>query len=101
MSPSTRAWLFVRGPESVRIVIDGTGVGIYGPGEHFRHATFPEELDATLHQAALEQELVLDGWTLERLTTERRSAPPPFLPGHRERRTSLRLVRHGEPFSEP
>jgi hypothetical protein len=100
LSVITRAWLFVRGPESIRIVIDGTSVGVYGPGERFSHSTFTEALDATLHQAAVEQTLVLDGWTLEQLTTERRGAPhfpsPPV-----ERRTALRLVRHGEPFADP
>ena len=101
LSHQTRAWLFVRGPESVRIVIDGTGVGVYGPGGRFRKAIFPEELDATLHQAVVEQALVLDGWTLEQLTTERRSAATPAVPIPRERRGALRLVRHGEPFSEP
>ena len=94
MSHHTRAWLFVRGPESVRIVIDGTGMGVYGPGGRFRQSVFPEELDAALHQATLEQELVLDGWTLEQLTTERRSASQPSVAIPRERRGALRLVPH-------
>ena len=72
-SSDTRAWLFVRGSESVRIVIDGTSVGVYGPGSRFSHSRFGEAMDATLHQAAVEQALVLDGWTLERFTTERRT----------------------------
>lgn len=88
---TTRAWLFVRGPESVRIVIDGTAVAVYGPGGRFNHSRFGDEMDATLHQAAVEQALVHDGWSLEQLTTERRvtSAPRGV-----ERRSSLRLVRH-------
>lgn len=73
-SSDTKAWLFVRGSESVRIVVDGTSVGVYGPGTRFSHSRFGEAMDATLHQAAIEQSLVLDGWTLERFTTERRAA---------------------------
>ena len=88
---TTRAWLFVRGPESVRIVIDGCSCAVYGPGPRFSHSRFGEEMDATLHQAAVEQSLVVNGWTLEQLTTERRVAiqktPPPV-----ERRSPLRLV---------
>lgn len=70
----TKAWLFVRGAESVRIVIEGATVGVYGPGDRFSHLRFGEAMDATLHQAAVEQTLVHDGWTLERFTTERRSS---------------------------
>jgi hypothetical protein len=73
LRPDTKAWLFVRGSESVRIVIDGTSVGVYGPGTRFSHSDFGEAMDATLHQAAVEQTLVHDGWTLEHFTTERRS----------------------------
>ena len=53
----TKAWVFVRGSESVRIVIDGTSVGVYGPGDRFSHSRFGESMDATLHQAAVEQTL--------------------------------------------
>jgi hypothetical protein len=76
----------------VRILIDGTSVGVYGPGDRVSHSTFSEEMDATLHQADLEQALVLDGWTLEQLTTERRSARLDTSPRHPERRSNLRLV---------
>ena len=92
MSPTTRAWLFVRGQDSVRILLDGRSVGVYGPGDRVSHSTFPEEMDATLHQADVEQALVLAGWTLEELTTERRAAGAPPSPRHPERRGSLRLV---------
>jgi hypothetical protein len=57
----------------VRIVIDGTSVGVYGPGGRFSHSRFGEAMDATLHQAAVEQALVHDGWMLENFTTDRRS----------------------------
>jgi hypothetical protein len=87
---STRAWLFVRGSESVRIVIDGTAVGVYGPGARFSHSRFGEAMDATLHQAAVEQALVLDGWTLEHFTSERRSHADAV--NIERRQTGLRLV---------
>ena len=80
----------MRGPESVRIVSDGAIVAVYGPGSRFSHSRFREELDAALHQAAVEHALVLDGWTLEQLTTERRSSPATAF--HPERRAHLRLV---------
>lgn len=93
---TTRAWLFVRGPESVRIVIDGASVAVYGPGPRFSQSHFREEMDATLHQADVEQSLVLDGWTLEQLTTERR-VPQAQLPKGADRRGGIRLVRdHGD-----
>src|SRR5262245_12151596 len=87
----TRAWLFVRGAESVRIVIDGTSVGVYGPGTSFSHSRFGEAMDATLHQAAVERSLVMDGWTLEQFTTDRRTSAADV--GDDERRqSSLHLV---------
>ena len=87
---TTRAWLYVRGVESIRVVIDGASVVIYGPGGRFSHSRFGEEMDAALHQADVEHSLVLDGWTLEQLTTERRVTPAQKRPI--ERRSSLRLV---------
>lgn len=80
----------MRGPESVRIVSDGVIVAVYGPGSRFSQSRFREELDAALHQSAVERALVLDGWTLEQLTTERRSGSPAVF--HPERRAHLRLV---------
>jgi hypothetical protein len=82
--------LFVRGSESVRIVSDGVSVAVYGPGSRFRQSRFGEELDAALHQAEVEHALVLNGWTLEQLTTERRSSTATSF--HPERRAHLRLV---------
>ena len=90
-SSDTRAWLFVRGSESVRIVIDGTSVGVYGPGSRFSHSRFGEAMDATLHQAAVEQVLVQDGWSLEHFTTERRTHGDDVVDVER-RHTPLRLV---------
>jgi hypothetical protein len=87
----TRAWLFVRGSESVRIVIDGTSVGVYGPGGRFSHSRFGEAMDATLHQAAVEQVLVQDGWSLEHFTSERRTHAEDVVDVER-RHTPLKLV---------
>jgi hypothetical protein len=91
---TTRAWLFVRGPESVRIVSDEASIAIYGPGRRFSHSRFGNDVEAALHQAAVEQALVHSGWSLERLTTERRSPHRQrILPREAERRSSsLRLV---------
>ena len=58
----------------MRIVIDGTSVSVYGPGALVRTRTFAAEMEATLHQADVERGLVMEGWSLEQLTTERRSA---------------------------
>ena len=91
--PDTKAWLFVRGSESVRIVIDGTSVGVYGPGDRYYHSRFGEAMDATLHQAAVEQTLVHDGWSLEHFTTERRAPDGGVVDAERR---SLRLV-HSRP----
>ena len=87
----TRAWLFVRGSESVRIVIDGTSVGVYGPGGRCSHSRFGEAMDATLHQAAVEQVLVQDGWSLEHFTSERRTHAEDVVDVER-RHTPLKLV---------
>ena len=90
-SSDTKAWLFVRGDESVRIVMDGSSVGVYGPGDRFSHLRFGETLDATLHQAAVEQTLVRDGWSLEHFTSERRSNADAVVSVER-RHPPLRLV---------
>ena len=75
----------------MRIVIDGASVGVYGPGSRFSHSRFGEAMDATLHQAAVEQALVHDGWTLEHFTTDRRSRADAAVNLER-RHTPLRLV---------
>lgn len=95
----TKAWLYVKGRESVRIVVSGHSVDVYGPGADFSRSQFPEPMDAALHHAALEDSLVRSGWALEQLTTEHRSgndrrrqpcAPARPGPG------ALRLVRGGD-----
>jgi hypothetical protein len=71
----TTAWVYVRAHETVTIVKRGAEVAVYGPGPDFSHSRFVDVLDALVHQSQLEDALVRAGWTLERLTTERRSAP--------------------------
>ena len=75
----------------MRIVIDGTSVGVYGPGGRFSHSRFGEAMDATLHQAAVEQVLVQDGWSLEHFTSERRTHAEDVVDVER-RHTPLKLV---------
>ena len=92
MSPeTTRAWLFVKGPQSIRIVVDGPSLAVYGPGRRVSHSEFGGEMDATMQQAAVERSLVRQGWTLERLTTERRASEGSG-PAKVERRRTFRLV---------
>jgi hypothetical protein len=68
-------------------------VGVYGPGALVSRRTFDEAMDATLHQADVEQALVLDGWTLEQLITERRLADRRASTTTRpERSSTLRIV---------
>ena len=93
MSPeTTRAWLFVKGPQSIRIVVDGPSLAVYGPGRRVSHSEFGGEIDATVQQAVVERSLVRQGWTLEQLTTERRATADASAPLSVERRRTFRLV---------
>ena len=93
MPNSTRAWLYVRGTRSIRIVMDKGSLAIHGPGPLVRRQQFPDSVGATLEHTQLEQQLVVEGWSLEQMVTERRS-------GHDrravsrgpDRRNGLRLV---------
>ena len=89
---STRAWLYVRGDQSVRIVMDGGSLAVYGPGELFRHQRYNDDAAATLEHSALEQQLVGDGWSLERMTTERRTNSDRRKSVRADRRRGLRLI---------
>jgi hypothetical protein len=90
----SKAWLYVRADQSVRIVVDRGNVAVYGPGPDFNHSQFTEEMDAVLHHAAVEEALVREGWMLEQLTTERRSgdARRAVPRGGTRRRSLLRVV---------
>ena len=73
------------------MIIDGTSMRVYGPGTRYCNLRFGEPMDATLHQSAVEQALVLDGWTLEHFTTERRGGSVEF-GGIDRRHRPLKLV---------
>ena len=75
--------------------MDGGAVSVHGPGPHFSHSRFSEDMDAAIHHAAIEDTLIREGWSLEELTTERRSGRDrrAAARGGRDRRTArLRLV---------
>jgi hypothetical protein len=96
---TTRAWLYVRGERSVRIVVEYGSLAVYGPGASFRRHEYTDAAAAMLEHSTLEQQLVRDGWSFEQLTTERRSGserPGIVAP---DRRRGLRLV--GQPGTDP
>jgi hypothetical protein len=76
------AWLFIKGPESVRIVRAATPRGevhlhIHGPGTTRESHTFRDVMDCMQFQADYERRLVANGFTLERFTNDRRSVRRP------------------------
>ena len=74
MAITTRAWLYIRsGMDSVRIEMEEGSITISGPGERYRRRELADITAAMLEHSALERELVRQGWSLERMTTERRS----------------------------
>lgn len=72
-APSTKAWLYVRGTESVRVVLEAASLLVYGPGPRFSCSRFPDATGAMLHHAQLQRELLADGFTQESTVTDRRS----------------------------
>ena len=92
---TSRAWLYVRSNQTIRIVVDGASVIVHGPGDQFSHTRYREEMDAVLHHTAVEEALVRKGWSLECLTTERRAGRDrrsARRPGS-DRRQALHLVK--------
>jgi hypothetical protein len=85
--------LYVRAERSVRIVMEDASLAVYGPGELFRQHDYEDVVAATLAHSTLEQELVRDGWSLEQMTTERRSRSERRTQTRGDRRRGLRLVR--------
>lgn len=90
---SVKAWLYVRGDESVRIVLEGTSLLVYGPGPRFSSSRFADATEAMLRHASVQRELLADGWTRDTTTHDRRRG----LERRREdrgtdRRQILRLV---------
>jgi hypothetical protein len=78
-------WLFVRGPESVRLMRVATPEGrtrllVYGPGNTQITHEFDDDSTCTTLQSELERQLVADGYSLEQFTDrrgdkDRRSVP--------------------------
>jgi hypothetical protein len=89
---TTTAWLYVRGDQSVRIVMDGGSLTVYGPGDLFSLHAYDDRAAAMLEHGNVEQQLVRDGWSLERMTTERRSGSDRRKVARADRRRGLRLV---------
>ena len=73
ISDVTWNWLYTRGRESVRIVVEGAHLSVFGPGTEERSETYDSEDEALFQQKLLEQRLILRGWGLDRLITDRRS----------------------------
>ena len=48
MATTTTAWLYVRGDQSVRIVMDGGSLAVHGPGDLFRHHAYDDSATAML-----------------------------------------------------
>ena len=72
--------------------MDGGSLAVYGPGELFRHQHYDDDAAATLEHTTLEQQLVGEGWSLERMTTERRTAGDRRRTVRTDRRRTLRLI---------
>jgi hypothetical protein len=75
--------------------MDGGSLAVYGPGELFRHQHYDDDAAATLEHSTLEHQLVGDGWSLERMTTERRTGGDHRKAVRRDRRRGLRLISQG------
>jgi hypothetical protein len=68
-------------------------LAVYGPGGLVRYHSHDDDAAAMLEQSLVEQQLVRDGWSLERMTTERRSgADRRTRVRGNDRRRGLRLV---------
>ena len=72
--------------------MDGGSLSVYGPGELFCHQHYDDDAAATLEHSTLEQQLVREGWSLERMTTERRSGNDRRRTVRADRRRGLRLI---------
>jgi hypothetical protein len=75
------AWLFTRGPESVRIVRAVAPGGelrliVDGPGGSAETHVFDDVVACVNYQSEIERRLVAQGYSLERFTSERRSGEP-------------------------
>ena len=78
-------WLFVRGPESVRVIRAATPEGrsrllVYGPGNTQAVHEFDDVIGCSAEESEMERRLVAEGFTLaefadRRSAEDRRSAP--------------------------
>ena len=68
------AWLFVRGPESIRVERDDAGptLLVAGPGAERQHRVFRDHIELAVFEMELERRLRGAGWEIERFQTERR-----------------------------
>jgi hypothetical protein len=70
---SPASWLFVRGRESIRVVLsDEWMLLVSGPGSKRWSYTFKSDEERTEFQRSLEGRLRVQGWVLEGYETERR-----------------------------
>ena len=98
MDPSTlKAWLYVRGTESVRIVLDGTSLLVYGPGPRFSSSRFADPTEAMLRHASVQRELLADGWTRDPADDRRKGVERRTQSRGPDRRQILRLVSDRDP----
>jgi hypothetical protein len=71
---SIRAWLFVRGSQSVRILRqDGHRLSVCGPGRFRASYEFADDNEMSDFQLSYEQRLESLGWNAEGAEGERRS----------------------------
>jgi hypothetical protein len=96
---TTRAWLYIRDQESMRVEMRDGSLTLYGPGARLRTMEFADGAAATLAHLRLEQELVGSGWSLEQMTTERRSGQERRARPRGTERRQLTVVRKRLPFS--
>jgi hypothetical protein len=73
------AWLFTKGPQSIRIIRAATLTGdlhlhIHGPGTSRESHTFQDVIECMAFQADYERRIVAQGFALERFTSDRRSS---------------------------
>lgn len=92
MAPAS--WLFVRGPQSIRIVRPhGYALIVKGPGQSEQRNDFGSEDEVQAYQVSIAERLSEQGWILlgvdldRRVTSDRRAADR----GTSDRRASTRL----------
>jgi hypothetical protein len=84
VSPSS--WLFVRGIETIRVVLGGEWkLLVSGPGAKRWSYTFDTDEERFQFQTSLEERLRLQGWALEGFDHDRREGG--------DRRTAQRITR--------